>query len=158
MSFAAIDGGDAAPSAALTAGVSVTGSTIDLFSGTPVNLLPDEVALRVGIDMTFTGGGWGPTSLPVYKVFAQWLTQATAGTPTAKDDEFDLAALLIETTIIGSMGPGTPAYSYKPSNARVFATRGRYLRLKYKINNAANYNGTLNFGADWARVFSKTEG
>ena len=157
LSFAAVDGGDASPSAALTTGVSITGSTIDLFD-TVNNLLPDEVALRVGIDMTFTGGGWGPTSLPVYKVFAEWLTAATTGLPTTIDDEHDLVALLIETTTIGSMGPGTPAYSFKPANPRVFATKGRYLRLKYKINNAANYNGTLNFGADWARVFSKTEG
>ena len=158
LSFATVDGGDGSPSATITGpNASVTGVIIDLFD-TPENQLPDEVALRIGLMMTTTGTpAQTGANTPSYQVFAEWLTASTTGVPTPKDRESDLLMVLVDTTTVTGVTVGNP-YIIPITNPRVFAVKGRYLRLRYRINAAANIAGNLKFGADWAGIFSKTEG
>ncbi len=157
LSFAAIDGGDGAPSATITTASTITGNLIDLLT-TANNLLPDEVALRLGIQMTTTGTpAQSGANTPSYQVYGLWPTQATGGLPALQDRDSDLLMVLTDTTTITGVTSASP-YSISRTNPRVFAVKGRYLRLRYRINNNANIAGNLKFGADFARIFSKTEG
>jgi hypothetical protein len=157
LSWATVDGGSGAPSLLATAGGDTTGSTIDLFD-TVNNLLPDEVALRIGLKMTTTATtAVSGAATPTYQVYALWLTAATTGTPVANDKESDLLAVHTDTTTITNVTVGSP-YNRWPTNPRVFATKARYLKLFYKINAVGNIAGNLSFGADYAGIFGKTEG
>ena len=153
LSWAAVDGGDAAPSATVTAANVVLGNIFSPWDAVN-SILPDEIALRIGLSMTTSSGTVAGAGVPAYTVFALWLTAATAGTPTSPDRDSDLALFVADTTTVVGVNPAAP-YTFGPTNPRIFATKGRWLRLMYRINAAANIAGNVKFGADWAGIFGK---
>ncbi len=135
LTWADKDGGATTPTAT---GNTVTGAIIDLKDGTS-NLLPMEVALKVGIDVAGTAIG----AIPKANVYALW-QEGTGDAVDADDKESQLIMASSHTT--------TAAWGIKPSNVRVVPTKSRYLKLRYKKTAG---NGTWSWGCSHASMFNQ---
>ena len=151
-----VDGGTAAPSATVTTASTITGATIDLLD-TGNGLLPDEVIFKFKAQHTTTTGTQSGSDTPTYYVDALWLAgTGSPHTPTVVDRKSHRVAAVADTTTVAGVTPsGTSAMG--PTNSRSFPCLGRYLKLRYSINAAANIAGNLKFGAKWAPVYGKND-
>ena len=65
-----------------------------------------------------------------------------------------LVVAVSETTTVTGVVAATP-HTFKPTNPRIFACKGRWLKLRYKINAAGNKAGNVKYGAKIAPLFGQ---
>ena len=147
VSWVAAEGATAITTTGATGTVTKTGTNIDLAS-TAATMLPDEVWIKGSVSGT---GTISAATNPQLQIFALWLTDTgTAGSPGANDKESHMVVNAQDTTTLATTMTGWTGL--KPTNARTFTPKGRYMKLRYKLKNALGGSATIHFNAKLLKV------